>query len=215
MLLRLVPPPGRHAAHAERSAYPFAETPLMVAFAAVDDLTAVGPGARVALAAAPEVSADDAYLVLPRRAREGLHRAFATGNAGVVAGWMHDAVVTRAEVDAGAAPRMWVGAAWRAADVIASQGGRAVKLGPDAARAVNALPFVAGLSPAGMIDAQGVEAVLRRERYVGAARRGDDAHEPTFVWSEHDAAGVRVRVALSAPEDDAVIALLAPLTLVA
>ena len=68
----------------------------------------------------------------------------------------------------------------------------------------------------GLFDRHGAEAVTRRTVYVGSARRGPDTDvaEPTFVWSERDASGVRVKVALTASEDDSFHALLAPFTLV-
>ena len=68
--------PPRHSMVAPRGAslgaYPFAETCLVVAFAATDDLSTAQAGGRVPLAAMPDISGDDAYLVLPLRARAGL-----------------------------------------------------------------------------------------------------------------------------------------------
>ncbi len=218
--------PPRHSMVAPRGAslddYPFAETPLVVAFAAADDLSTVRAGARVALAAMPDISGDDAYLVLPLRAREGLVAAFARGAEGRVAGWFDEAVVVRAELDGGRAPRLWVGAAWSAREVLDVFEGRAVALDGvgDAVRVINQLPSVAGLAPGGLLDRRGVEAVTARERYVGVGRMGveelglgADAVEPTWVWSVREGAAARVRVALCAPEDDSITALLAPVTL--
>lgn len=214
MLLSLVPSPVRRAVCSDLGEYPFAETPLNVAFAAVDDLGAVGPGARVALGATPDVSPDDAYLVLPRRARERLQKAFATGDQGVIMAWMHAAMVVRAEVDTGAAPRLWVGAAWRASEVIASQRGRSVKFGSETVREVNCLSVVERVSPDGLVDAETVETVLRRECYVGPSRRGEWG-ECEFLWSEHDESGVRVRAVLAVDEEWSGVMLLAPMCLVA
>lgn len=236
MHLRLVPAPEtqptpdaapRHSMVAPRGAalegYPFAETPLAVAFAASDDLSGVRAGVRVALAGMPDISPDDAYLVLPLRAREGLLGAFARGSEGRVAQWFDAAVVVRAEVDGGRAPRLWVGEAWGAREVIDTLEGRAVALDGvgDAVRVVNRLPFVEGLAPGGLLDRRGVDAVTARPSYVGVGRMGveelglgADAVEPTFVWTERDGARTRVRVALCASDDDSVTALLAPVTLV-
>ncbi|MBL8602565.1 MAG: hypothetical protein JNK72_11640 [Myxococcales bacterium] len=203
--------------------YPFAETPLVVVFAAVDDLSAVAAGARVSLAAAPELSADDAYLVLPLRARDALVAAFARGRGAAIAAWFDEAVVVRAEVDTRPSPRLWVGAAWRAASVLAGGASRSLSSADAAAlQAFNALPHVEGLAPGGLLDRPGLAALTASPAYVGVSRRGvpalglfDDAVAPTFVWAERTAEGVSVRVALSASEDDAMVALLAPIDLVA
>ncbi len=221
MVLRLVhsqPPPARPP-----NGYPFAGTPLVVAFAAHDALADLGPGQRLALSAAPDLSADDAYLVLPLRARDTLLRAFARGQTGKVAAWFAEAWVVRAEVDGGRAPRMWVGEAWPVADLLAAQEGAVVAwCEGDPLRAVNRLRGVAAVAPAGLLDGPGADAVLAGERYVGVSRRGfaeiglgADAVEPTFVWSEREGGRVRVRVALTAADEDTVLALLAPVTLVA
>lgn len=43
---------------------------------------------------------------------------------------------------------------------------------------------------------------------------GADAVEPTYVWSSREGDRARVHVALCASEDDTIVALLAPATLV-
>lgn len=202
--------------------YPFDGVALVVAFAAVDDLADVAANTRLTLAAAPDISPDDAYLVLPLRARDALLAAFARGAEGRVAAWFDEAVVVRAELDGGRAARLWVGAAWRARDVIDHRDGTPVSLGGvgDPVRVVNQLAPVAALAPGGMIDRRGVEAITTRDRYVGVSRMGveelglgADAVEPTFVWSSREGNRARVHVAISSSEDDTVIALLAPATL--
>ena len=204
--------------------YPFGETPLVVTFAALDDLATLAPGQRLPLAATSEISHDDAYLVLPQRAREHLVAAFARGESGRVAQWFSEAWVVRADVDGGRSPRLWIGAAWRAAALLAGRAGRVVSMGGlgDPMRVINRLPFIESLARGGLLDARGAAAILSRGSYVGVSRvgvaelgLGADAVEPTFVWTERDGAATRVRVALAAAEDDAPIALLAPLTLVA
>jgi len=195
----------------------------VVAFAAHDALAALGPGQRLALAATPDLSADDAYLVLPLRARDSLLRAFARGQTGKISAWFADAWVVRAEVDGGRAPRMWVGDAWRVADLLAAHEGAVVAwCEGDPLRVVNRLRGVAAVAPAGLLDGPGVDAMLAGSAYVGVSRRGfsevglgANAIEPTFVWAERDGARVRVRVALTAADDDTLLALLAPVTLVA
>jgi len=89
-------------------------------------------------------------------------------------------------------------------------------------RVINRLPFIESLARGGLLDARGAETILSRGSYVGVSRvgvaelgLGADTVEPTFVWTERDGDATRVRVALAAAEDDAPIALLAPLTLVA
>lgn len=204
--------------------YPFDGVALVVAFAAHDDLSGVAANTRLALAAAPDISSDDAYLVLPLRARDGLLAAFARGAEGKVTAWFDEAVVVRAELDGGRAARLWVGAAWRAREVIDHREGTAVALRGvgDPVRVVNQLAPVAALAPGGMIDRRGVEAMTTRDRYVGVSRMGledlglgADAVEPTFVWSSREGDRVRVHVAISASEDDTFLALLAPATLIA
>ena len=80
----------------DAAAYPFGETALVVTFAAVDDLRGLRADQRLSLAATPEISPDDAYLVLPNRARDHLVTAFARGESGRVAQWFSDAWVVRA-----------------------------------------------------------------------------------------------------------------------
>lgn len=221
MVLRLIS--SRPAPPASAGSYPFAETPLVVAFAASDDLSGLGTTPRVALSATPEMSADDAYLVLPLRARDALVRAFARGQAGIVSAWFAEAWVVRAELDGGRAPRLWVGASWRVRDLLATHEGAVVALHDgDVVRTVNRLRSVSAVAPAGLLDGAGASAVLAVDGYVGVSRRGyaelglgAHAVEPTFVWAEREGARVRVRVALTAAEDDTVLALLAPVTLVA
>lgn len=221
MVLRLIS--SRPAAPAPAEDYPFAETPLVVAFAAVDDLSHLGTAQRLPLAATPDVSADDAYLVLPLRARDALLRAFAKGQAGTVSAWFAEAWVVRAELDGGRAPRLWVGESWRVRDLLAAHEGAVVALREgDAVRAVNRLRGVSAVAPAGLLDGAGASAVMAVDGYVGVSRRGyaelglgAHAVEPTFVWTEREGARVRVRVALTAADDDTVLALLAPVTLVA
>ncbi len=219
-------PAPRHSMVAPRPRpedYPFAETPLVVAFAASDDLSLVRAGARVALASMPDISGDDAYLVLPLRARESLVAAFARGAEGRVAQWFDEAVVVRAELDGGRAPRLWVGEAWRARDLLESLEGAPVAMDAvgDPLRALNALPHAASVAPGGLFDRRGITAVTAQPRYVGVGRvgieelgLGADAVEPTWVWTVRDEGRTRVRVALCASEDDSVVALLCPLTLV-
>ena len=218
--------PPRHSMVAPRGAslgaYPFAETCLVVAFAATDDLSTAQAGGRVPLAAMPDISGDDAYLVLPLRARAGLVAAFARGQEGKVAQWFDEAVVVRAELDGGRAPRLWVGAAWGAREVLDAHDGARVSLDGlgDAVRVINRLEYVEALAPGGLFDRRGVEAVTERPSYVGVARMGidelglgADAVEPTSVWSVRDGDATRVRIALCASEDDSMTALLAPVTL--
>lgn len=203
--------------------YPFDDTPLVVVFAATDDLSDVREGQRLALASAADISPDDAYLVLPLRAREGLVTAFARGAEGRVTRWIEEAIVVRAELDGGRAPRLWVGAAWRAMEVIEQRDGNSVSLKGvgDAMRVVNQLDHVAGVAPGGMLDRRGLEAITTRPTYVGVSRMGieelglgADAVEPTFVWTSRNENRARVHIALSASEDDSIVALLAPVTLV-
>ena len=205
-------------------AYPFGETPLVVCFAARDDLGELASGQRLPLAATPEISQDDAYLVMPMRAREHLLTAFARGQSGRVAQWFSEAWVVRADAEGGRSPRLWIGAAWRASLLLAGRAGRVVSMGGlgDPMRVINRLPFIESLARGGLLDARGTEAILSRGSYVGVSRMGmpelglgADTVEPTFVWTERDGHETRVRVALAAAEDDAPIALLSPLTLVA
>lgn len=216
----------RHSMVAPRgtalSDYPFEDTCLVVAFAASEDLSNVKAGARLPLAAMPEISNVDAYLVLPLRAREGLVTAFARGHEGRVAQWFDEAVVVRAELDGGRAPKLWVGAAWSVKELLDGRDGARVSLGAlgDAVRVVNQLESVEGMSPGGLFDRRGVEAVTSRASYVGVSRMGvellglgADAVEPTYVWSVRDGDVTRVRVALCASDDDSITALLTPVTL--
>ena len=201
----------------EAEPYPFHEMPLVVAFAAAEDLDHVVAGARVPMAAAPELSAHDAYLVLPLRARSELLAAFASGVRGRIAQWFDAGVVVHAEVVPERWTRLQVRAAWKVRDLLEG-GGKLVPASQsvDPVRDINRLPFIAGFAPCGLFDRHGAEAVTRRTVYVGSSRRGPDTDmvEPTFVWSERDAGGVRVKVALAASEDDSFHALLAPFTLV-
>jgi hypothetical protein len=215
---------GARESAREGESYPFAETPLVVAFAARDDLGDVAPDQRLALASTPEISQDDAYLVLPNRARDHLVNAFARGQSGRLSEWFSEAWVVRADVDGGRAPRLWIGAAWRASARLAGRPGRVVSMGAlgDPMRVINRLPFIESLARGGLLDARGAEAILSRGSYVGVSRMGmpelglgADTVEPTFVWTERLGRETRVRVALAAAEDDSPIALLAPLTLVA
>ncbi|MBK6535203.1 MAG: hypothetical protein IPF99_38465 [Deltaproteobacteria bacterium] len=208
----------------DTEAYPFGETPLVVTFAARDDLSELASGQRLALASTPEISQDDAYLVMPQRAREHLVAAFARGQSGRVAQWFSEAWVVRADVDGGRSPKLWIGAAWRASSLLSGRAGRVVSMGGlgDPMRVINRLPFIESLARGGLLDAQGAEAILSRGSYVGVSRMGmpelglgADTVEPTFVWTERDGHETRVRVALAAAEDDTPIALLSPLTLVA
>lgn len=203
--------------------YPFDDTALVVTFAAGDELSDVRANTRLALAAAPDISPVDAYLVLPLRARDALLAAFARGAEGRVAAWFDEAVVVRAELDGGRSARLWIGAAWRARDVIDHRDGPAVSLRGlgDPVRVVNQLAPIASLAPGGMLDKRGVEAVTTRASYVGVSRMGieelglgADAVEPTYVWSSREGDRTRVHVALCASEDDTIVALLAPATLV-
>ncbi len=216
----------RHSMVAPRGAalsdYPFEDTCLVVAFAASDDLTSARAGSRLPLASMPEISSDDAYLVLPLRAREGLVAAFARGHEGRISQWFDEAVVVRAELDGGRAPKLWVGASWSAREVLDGREGTRVSLGSmgDAVRVINQLDKVEGIASGGLFDRRGVEAVTSRASYVGVARMGfedlglgADAVEPTYVWSVRDGDVTRVRVALCAAEDDSITALLAPVTL--
>lgn len=203
--------------------YPFDDTALVVAFAAGDELSDVRADTRLALAAAPDISPDDAYLVLPLRARDALLAAFARGAEGRVAAWFDEAVVVRAELDGGRAARLWVGAAWRARDVIDHRDGTPVSVRGvgDPMRVINQLAPVAAVAPGGMLDRRGVEAITTRASYVGVSRMGieelglgADAVEPTFVWSTRAGDRARVHVALAAADDDTIVALLAPATLI-
>lgn len=211
-------------ADAALDAYPFAETPLVVTFAARDDLSSIAPDVAVTLAAVPDLSVDDAYLVLPLRARESLLAAFARGSLGRVAQWFDEARVVRAEVSRVRGARLHVQAAWRAGDVIERRVGRRVALAGvgNAMRVVNQLAFIEGLAPGGLLDAHGAETILAREHYVGVSRMGvealglgADAVESTFVWTQRSPVGTHVRVALAAADEDSPLALLAPVTLVA
>lgn len=228
MALRLVRSDGGHdnpgPGDTDAEAYPFGETPLVVTFAARDELGELGPNQRLHLAATPEISHDDAYLVMPHRAREHLVTAFARGESGRIAQWFSEAWVVRADVDGGRSPRLWIGAAWRASSRMTARAGRVVSMGGlgDPMRVINRLPFIESLARGGLLDARGAEAILSRGTYVGVSRigmpelgLGADTVEPTFVWTERDGAATRVRVAIAAAEDDAPVALLAPLTLVA
>lgn len=208
----------------DAATYPFGETALVVTFAAGDDLRGLRADQRLSLAATPEISPDDAYLVLPNRARDHLVPAFARGESGRVAQWFAEAWVVRAEVDGGRSPRLYVGALWRASDLLSDRPGRVVSMGGvgDAMRVINRLPFIESLARGGLLDARGAQMILSRGSYVGVSRLGmpelglgPDTVEPTFVWTERDPQGTRVRVALAAAEDDAPVALLSPLTLVA
>jgi hypothetical protein len=98
-MLTLIPPANCVTPLPPERDYPFAQTPLTVAFADRDDLLHVEPGSPVRLAAVPELSMDDAYLLLPLRARDSLLRAFARGRAGALAAWLDGARVLRGEVE--------------------------------------------------------------------------------------------------------------------
>lgn len=228
MALRLVSSGGGDDGSTSRQdgaePYPFGETVLVVTFAAGDEVGELGAGQRLPLSSTPEISQDDAYLVMPHRAREHLVAAFARGQAGRVAQWFSEAWVVRADVDGGRSPRLWIGAAWRASSRLAGRPARVVSMGGlgDPVRVVNRLPFVEALARGGLLDARGTEAILSRASYVGVSRigmpelgLGGDTVEPTFIWTEREGHETRVRVALAAAEDDAPIALLSPLTLVA
>lgn len=205
-------------------AYPFAECPLVVTFATRDDLSTVTAGAPISLAAVPDMSPDDGYLVLPLRARESLLAAFARGSLGRVAQWFDEARVVRAEVDRVRGARLHVQSVWRASEVITRSTGRTVALKGvgNAMRVVNRLSFIEDLAPGGLLDAHGAETILAREHYVGVSRMGveelglgADAVESTFVWTQRSERGTHVRVALAAAEEDSPLVLLAPVTLVA
>lgn len=222
-MLSLVPPANRVASLPLREEYPFARTVLVVAFAARDDLSTVACDAPVTLCAVPEISSDDAYLLLPLRCRDALLRAFAKGKAGAVAAWFADALVVHGELERVRSPRLWIGDAWTAQDVLRADAAARVDLSAtrDPVRAVNELPWVAGLAHGGLLDDAGASLLVTRPLYVGVSRvgvsalgLGRDAVEPTFVWSERDEAGVHVRVALTAEDDDALTCLLAPVSLV-
>jgi len=237
MHLRLVPAPTDEA-HVHATAtrlswvaprgacledYPFDGVPLVVAFAAHDDLSGVVSGTRLPLAATPDISPDDAYLVLPLRAREALLTAFARGAEGRVAAWFDEAKVVRAELDGGRFARFWIGEAWRARDVIDLREGTVVALHGvgDPVRVINQLAPITALAPGGLLDRRGIEAITSRSSYVGVSRMGiealglgADAVEPTFVWSTREGSRSRVHVALCPSEDDRIVALLAPTTLV-
>lgn len=215
---------GSATRRVDTETYPFGETPLVVTFAARDDLSALAADQRLALAATPEISQDDAYLVMPNRAREHLVTAFAKGQTGRLAEWFSEAWVVRADVDGGRSPRLWIGAAWRASALLAGRSGRVVSMGGlgDPMRVINRLPFIESLARGGLLDTRGAEAILSRGSYVGVSRMGiaelglgADTVEPTFIWTEREGRETRVRVALAAAEDDAPLALLSPLTLVA
>lgn len=222
-MLTLIPPANCVTPLPPERDYPFGQTPLTVAFADRDDLLHVEPGAAVRLAAVPEISSDDAYLLLPLRARDSLLRAFARGRAGALAAWLDGARVLRGEVERVRGPRIWVGDVWRAADVL--RGPAAVVLrerGDDALRAVNALPWVRSLAQGGLLDRDGLATLRERDAYVGVSRRGveglglgRDAVASTFVWSERDGDGVHVRAAICADDDETVTCLLAPVLLAA
>ena len=222
-MLSLLPPANRVASLPVDAEFPFSRTPLTVAFADRDDLSRVEPGAPVRLAEVPELSSEDAYLLLPLRAREGFLRAFAKGRVGAVSAWFADARVLRGEVERVRGPRLWVGDVWEAAELLLGETAAAVQGdGPACVREVNALPWVRALAHGGLVDAAGVSTLRGADVYVGVSRRGvadlglgRDAVAPTFVWSERDAFGAHVRVAVSADEDDAVTCLLAPVSLLA
>ncbi len=237
MVLRLVAPlpaltnepsneAPRHSLVAPRgsapNAYPFADVCLVVAFAAADDLSRFGVGSRIPLAAMPDISGDDAYLVLPLGAREGIVTAFARGQTGRLAHWFDQALVVRAELDGGRAPRLWVGASWAVRELFDSLEGPRVTAGEvgETARVVNALDGLRSVAPGGLFDTRGVQAAMDRATYVGAGRvgveglgLGGDAVEPTWVWCAHDGDLVRVRVALCESEDDTLTAMVMPVTL--
>jgi hypothetical protein len=202
--------------------YPFAETPLVVVFAASDDLSLIQGGSRVFLADTADISPDDAYLVLPQRARDSLISSFARGLEGHLRAWFDVAVVVRAELDGGRSPRLWVGDVWKVSDVFASQRGCEVNRNAvgDSMRVVNQLAHIEALASGGLLDARGEDTVTSRACYVGVGRMGveefglgADAVEPTFVWSVREENISRVLVALSASEDDRITALLTPVTL--
>lgn len=221
-MLTLIPPANRVASLPPDEDYPFGQTPLTVAFASADDLSAITSGAAVGLAAVPELSCDDAYLLLPLRAREGLLRAFAKGKLGVLAAWFNGALVIRGEVERVRGPRLWVGDVWSAAELLASDAEvrverREVERLVDA---VNALPWIGRLALGGLLDRAGAEAILSAGDYVGVSRRGAstlglgrDAVASSFVWCSRDEHGARVRVAITEDEDDTVTCLLSPVSI--
>lgn len=222
-MLSIVPPANRVASLPPEEDYPFARTTLVVAFAACDDLSAVASDAPVTLCAVPEISSEDAYLLLPLRARDALLRAFAKGKVGAVAAWFADALVVHGELERVRAPRLWVGDTWSAQEILRAEAAARIDLATerDPVRAVNALPWVAGLAHGGLLDDVGAATLITRPQYVGVSRvgvsalgLGHDAVEPTFVWSERDDDGVHVRVAITAEDDDALSCLLAPVSLV-
>lgn len=220
-MLSLVAPSNRVTSQPEAE-YPFTRTPLVVAFATDDALDGVKPEAPVGLSAVPAISSDDAYLLLPRRAREGLLRAFARGELGVVTAWFARALVLRAELERVRAPRLWVGDVWSAREVMLGPAAATVNLSAerDPVRVVNALPWVAGLARGGLLDEAGASTLVTRGAYVGVSRvglsalgLGRDAVEPTYLWSERDERGVAVRVAIAAEDDDeGATCLLAPVS---
>jgi hypothetical protein len=202
--------------------YPFAGIGLVVAFAATDDLQHIAAERRIPLATMPDISPDDAYLVLPLRARASLVEAFARGAEGRVAQWFDEALVVRGELDGARAARLVVDGVWTARDVIEARAADVVTLDGvgDAMRVINNLASVESLASGGLFDTRGVAAVTSRERYVGVSRvgvedlgLGADAVEPTYVWTTREGDETHVRVALCASEDDTMVALLAPLSL--
>lgn len=221
-MLSLTPPANRVAPLPPEDDYPFAQTLLTVTFATSDDLAHVASEAPVSLAAVPELSCDDAYLLLPLRARDALLRAFAKGRVGALEAWFDVALVLRGEVERVRSPRLWVGDVWRASEVIRGEAAaRVASSGPGGlVEAVNALPWIERLALGGLVDAEGAEAILGAREYVGVSRRGfaglglgRDAVASTFVWSAREDGAAHVRVALSSDDDDALSCLLSPVAL--
>lgn len=217
-MLTLIPPANRVTALPPDDDYPFAKTPLTVAFATHDTLDHVEGDRAVRLAAAPELSCDDAYLLLPIRARDALLRAFARGRAGTIAAWFEQALVIRGEVEQVRDPRLWVADAWRAGELLDAEA--PVTLDARDTDAINDLPWVRRLAHGGLVDPRGVATILQTPEYIGVSRRGmaslglgRDALAPTFVWSTAREGVVHVRVALSADDDECVTCLLAPVSL--
>lgn len=197
--------------------YPFAAAALAVVFAAHDSVSELKANQRLRLASAPVESPDDAYLVLPLRARAELLGALARGNLGRIAGWLDEAVVVRAELDRGRASTLWVGEVWSVPGCFESP---ATALSSPASRqlldALNDLAPARTLCPEGLFDAEVLHAMRTREVYLGPTRSPEDEgfDEPlSWVWSVRQGERVIVRAVFLSDEDDGFTAMIAPAVL--
>lgn len=211
MLVPVAPLAPLAASHTD---YPFADAALTVVFAAVERTEDVRAGQRVRLADASVISPDDAYLVLPLRARFELLGACARGNVGRVAQWLDEAVVVRAEVDAGPSARLWVGDAWQAHALFERPARTISPLSSKTTlEALNDLPAARTLCPEGLFDADALESMRANDTWLGPTRAHDDDDFDallTWAWTARRGPAIDVRAVLVAHDEDCFTAMIAP-----